>query len=116
MKPEVIVIDEPTSDLDPESAINLLKILASLNRSGKTIILIEHRLENALRLADRIIVLESGKLAAQGSPREVIRDFDLESMGIRIPIICRIARELGMEKIPLSIEEFAEIWGAHDVH
>ncbi len=116
MKPEVVILDEPTSDLDPESAINLLEILASLNRSGKTIILIEHRLENALRLADRIIVLESGKLAAQGSPREVIRDFDLESMGIRIPWICRIARELGMGKVPLSIEEFVESWGHFNVH
>lgn len=112
MKPEVLILDEPTSDLDPVSAINLLEILKSLHSSGKTIILIEHRLENAAAIADRLVVIESGKLIAQGNPREVIRDCELEKIGIRIPRICRLAKQLDLEKIPLSIEEFMEALNA----
>lgn len=110
MKPEVLILDEPTSDLDPQSAMNLFKILKSLHIQGKTIILAEHRLELALAIVDRVAVLEQGEIIALGSPRGVIQNFELEKIGIRIPRICKLAKRLGMEKIPLSVEEFLEEW------
>ncbi|MEM2933513.1 MAG: ABC transporter ATP-binding protein [Halobacteria archaeon] len=110
MKPEVLILDEPTSDLDPQSAINLFKILTSLHNQGKTIILVEHRLDQVLAIVNKVAILEQGKILALGSPREVIRNFELEKIGIRIPRICKLAKQLGMEKIPLSVEEFIEEW------
>lgn len=110
MKPEVLILDEPTSDLDPKSAMNLFKILKTLHIQGKTIILAEHRLDLALAIVDRVAVLEQGEIIALGSPREVIQNFELEKIGIRIPRICKLARRLGMEKIPLNVEEFLEEW------
>ncbi len=110
MEPEVLILDEPTSELDSQSAINLFKILTSLRAQGKTIILVEHRLEQALGIVNRVAIMEQGRIIAQGSPREVIQNFELEKIGIRIPRICKLARQLGMGKIPLSVEEFVEEW------
>jgi energy-coupling factor transporter ATP-binding protein EcfA2 len=108
MEPEVLILDEPTSDLDPQSALNLFKILRTLHSQGKTIILVEHRLDQALPIVNRIAVLEQGKIIALGSSREVIKNFELEKIGIRLPVVCKLAKRLELEKIPLSVEEFIE--------
>lgn len=72
MKPKVLILDEPTSQLDPIAAQEFLQTLLKINREiGTTIILSEHRLEEAFAISDRIIVMENGTIAADGSPREV---------------------------------------------
>lgn len=72
MRPEVIVLDEPTSQLDPIAASGFLEMLYKINKElGTTVILSEHRLEEAMVLADRIFVLEEGSLVAEGSLRKV---------------------------------------------
>ncbi|WP_426350287.1 ABC transporter ATP-binding protein [Alloiococcus sp. CFN-8] len=72
MSPEVLILDEPTSQLDPIAASEFLNTLKKLNQElGLTIILSEHRLEEALPLADRVAVMDSGRLIACGAPREV---------------------------------------------
>ena len=70
--PEVLLLDEPTSQLDPIAATDFLAALGRLNRElGITVLLSEHRLEEALPLSHRVVVLEQGRVAAQGSPQEV---------------------------------------------
>lgn len=72
MQPEVLILDEPTSQLDPIAAQDFLWTLAKINREiGTTVILSEHRLEEAVPLADRVVVMDGGKVIANGSPREV---------------------------------------------
>ena len=72
--PEVLVLDEPTSQLDPESAEDILTIIERLNNDlGITIILVEHRLDRVVHYADRLIVIEQGRVVVDGPPREVLK-------------------------------------------
>ncbi len=72
MQPEVLVLDEPTSQLDPVAAANFFDLLVRINRQlGITILLTEHRLEEVLPLCDRVLVLEEGRLLADGTASEV---------------------------------------------
>lgn len=74
MHPDVLVLDEPTGQLDPIAAAEFLHTVQRLNRElGVTVILSEHRLEDALPMADRVAVLEQGRLTALGTPDEVAR-------------------------------------------
>lgn len=107
MSPEVLILDEPTSQLDPIGAVDFLETLKKINRElGTTIILTEHRLEEVFKLADRIIVMENGKVMAYDTPEEVCRQL-IES---NHPMQCALpapARILGkqMGAYPLTIKE-----------
>ena len=72
MQPSVLILDEPTSQLDPIAAGEFLKTLEKVNRElGTTVILTEHRLEDAFPMADRVIVMDEGKIVADATPAEV---------------------------------------------
>jgi len=72
MQPSVLILDEPTSQLDPIAAGEFLKTLEKINRElGVTVILTEHRLQDAFQMADRAIVMDDGKIIADGAPNEV---------------------------------------------
>ena len=74
MQPSVLILDEPTSQLDPIAAGEFLQTLEKINRElGTTIILTEHRLEDAFSMADRVIVMDEGKIIADETPKEVGR-------------------------------------------
>lgn len=74
MQPSVLILDEPTSQLDPIAAGEFLKTLEKINRElGTTIILTEHRLEEAFSLADRVIVMDDGKIIADEAPIDVVK-------------------------------------------
>ncbi len=72
MQPKVLILDEPTSQLDPIAAGEFLKTLERINRElGTTVILSEHRLEDGFPMSDRVLVMENGKIIACGTPRQV---------------------------------------------
>ncbi|QEH70023.1 ECF transporter S component [Cellulosilyticum sp. WCF-2] len=72
MHPSVLILDEPTSQLDPIAASDFLQIIGKINRElGTTIIMSEHRLDEVLPFCDRLVVIDNGKLITQGSPKEV---------------------------------------------
>lgn len=74
LHPAVLILDEPTAQLDPIAAQDFLHTLAKINRElGTTVLLSEHRLEEVLPLSDRLLVLEQGRLIADGPPREIAR-------------------------------------------
>ncbi|SEO86440.1 energy-coupling factor transport system ATP-binding protein [Paenibacillus sophorae] len=74
LHPRLLLLDEPTSQLDPVAAREFIYLLRRLNEElSMTVILSEHRLEEALPLADRVLLMENGRLAADGSPREIVR-------------------------------------------
>ncbi|NYB52116.1 MAG: ABC transporter ATP-binding protein [Methanobacteriaceae archaeon] len=85
LNPEVLVLDEPTSNLDPQGAFELFQVLEKLEKTGKTIILIDHRTHYARKLADRILIMEDGKIVKEGGPELLDDPLLREKHGIRNP-------------------------------
>jgi energy-coupling factor transport system ATP-binding protein len=88
MQPRVLILDEPTSNLDPTSTAEVLSALARLRQtSGLTIIVIEHKLDRVMPLADRLLVMDRGQIVLDGRPEEVLGQYRerIKEMGIRLP-------------------------------
>ena len=110
LDPEILVIDEPTSQLDPEGTESIFKIIRTLKEEGKTILLVEHKIDLLAEYADEVIVLEDGENIVNGPVHEVLVDRSLEQHGIQLPQISVIFDELrkkGLDfgKIPVTYEE-----------
>lgn len=85
MGPEVFVLDEPTAGLDPAARGDLLELVGSLNRSGTSVVLVSHDLDEVAEVADRICVLDDGTVRAAGTPEEVFYgDADLAPATVRV--------------------------------
>jgi len=116
MQPEVIILDEPTSFLDPLSAKKIFEVIDHLNKSlGITIVLVEHRLDLTARYANHIIVMDEGKIVLDGDPREILRSEEARLIGIGIPKATRLYQMLKKDRInlddtvPLCSEEMATL-------
>ena len=111
LHPDVLVLDEPTSELDPKGAEEVLSIVRRLNDElGITVILVEHRLDRVVHLVDRMIVMDEGKIIADGNPRAVLSNGDITSIGAGVPPIVRIVQRLrdngvNVDNIPLTVKE-----------
>jgi energy-coupling factor transporter ATP-binding protein EcfA2 len=101
LQPRVLVLDEPTSQLDPQAAEEVLTALQKLNEDlGLTVILAEHRLERVLGYADRVLYLPGdGRAALYGEPREVMAQSELA------PPLVELSRRLGWQPLPLTLKE-----------
>lgn len=101
MEPKILVLDEPTAGLDPSGRDEILfKIKDMHARTGATVILVTHSMEDVARLAERIIVMNKGALAMDGSVREVFsRGAELEKMGLAVPQVTKITDNL-RERVP----------------
>ncbi|WP_455364367.1 energy-coupling factor ABC transporter ATP-binding protein [[Eubacterium] cellulosolvens] len=110
MQPDIIVLDEPTSFLDPKSANEILSIVDTLNKDQrKTIILVEHRLDLASQYANRVIVMDKGKTVLDGPPRNVYKE-KAYLLGIGIPKVTLLFHKLARQKYsirgnPITVEE-----------
>ena len=96
-RPDVLVLDEPTSQLDPIAASDFLATVHRINRElGTTVVMSEHRLEEVYGLADRVVVLEEGRIAADGEPRAVAGQLHCADspMALALPAAVRIAWEV----------------------
>lgn len=94
MKPEIVVLDEPTSFLDPVGAEKILQILHSLNKElSITVILIEHRLDLVAPYLDRVVVMHQGRIIADGLPEQVLMDEE-KLVGVGVPKISLLLRRL----------------------
>lgn len=101
MEPKILVLDEPTAGLDPSGRDEILfKIKDMHARTGATVILVTHSMEDVARLAERIIVMNKGALAMDGSVRKVFsRGAELEKMGLAVPQVTKITDNL-RERVP----------------
>ncbi|RLE77509.1 MAG: ABC transporter ATP-binding protein [Thermoprotei archaeon] len=122
MQPEVLVLDEPTANLDPYSSLELLNIITRLNRELKiTIILVEHRLEMLLDKVSRLMLMDKGKIVVDGPPQDVVLSPEMKIVGIPkvIEVYDRL-KKAGYEfgHPPLSPEDLAKavrrVIGFHD--
>jgi len=110
LNPKILVLDEPTANLDPLTAMEIIKLLHKLNKEkGITIILVEHRIELILPIATRVILMNDGQIVADAKPREIVEGNALEEIGINIPSIVSLFKELRKNHreliIPLSVQE-----------
>jgi energy-coupling factor transporter ATP-binding protein EcfA2 len=111
MHPKCIVLDEPTAMLDPSGRKEVLQTIRRLNQQEKvTVILITHHMDEVL-YADRVIVMDDGKIVMEGTPREIFTDVKkVKSYGLDVPSVTELAYELEQSGIPvtqgiLTIEE-----------
>lgn len=101
MKPEVLILDEPTAGLDPESRLELIKLIKDIQvKEEMVLIFVSHNMNDIAVLADKIIVLDKGNIAMEGSPKEVFsREDDLKKIGLDLPKVTRIMHRIS-EEIP----------------
>ena len=111
LKPKYLILDEPTAGLDPLAKENLLKeIFRAIKKSGVTIILVSHNMEDIARFANRVIVLAQGKILFRGTPRELFaQDKILARAGLEPPPLTQLMRKLGFNEIVLSLDEAEKI-------
>lgn len=111
MRPRVLLLDEPTAQLDPIAAQNFMNILVRLNRElGMTIILAEHRLEEALAISDHVIVLQDGMIFRQGTPRQIaLYVEETETIYEAMPCAVRLFRSLNDKEnitdVPITVTQ-----------
>lgn len=96
MQPEVMILDEPTSQLDPEGTEEVFRVVDQLARTGKTIIMVEQKLEKMAKYCDRLILMQDGKVVDFDTPEKIFARDDLSEMGIQPPAFVRISKQMGL--------------------
>ena len=115
MRPSVLILDEPTAGLDPAAHDEVLAMIETINASMNMIVIfVSHNMADVARLSDRVLVMDKGKIAMQGTPREVFSHEDeLSSMGLGVPPVRDILKKIkeavpGFESDALTTDEAAE--------
>lgn len=100
MEPKILVVDEPTGDLDPSNALRIERLLRSLrDEHGISVVVALHDMDMALRLADRVCIVKNGSIMAEGRPEEVLYDEELlRSAGLELPAVAKLYKDLGLDK------------------
>ncbi|ABW18086.1 energy-coupling factor transporter ATPase [Alkaliphilus oremlandii] len=108
MKPDVLILDEPTAGLDPRTRDELLAEIQTMHKKYKnTILLVSHSMEDISKLVDRVVVMHRGKVALLGTPREVFKEVEtLESIGLGVPQISYLIRALKEKGIEIREDIF----------
>lgn len=111
LKPKYLILDEPTAGLDPLAKKNLLQeIFGVVKKSGVTIILVSHNMEDIARFANRVVVLAQGKILFIGTPRELFaREEILSRAGLEPPPITQLLRTLNINEQALTLDEAEKI-------
>ena len=115
MKPDVLILDEPTAGLDPKGRDDILGLIAELHKKqGMTIILVSHSMEDVAKYVSRLVVMNQGEKVYDGTPKEVFRHYkELESMGLAAPQITYVVQTLRQKGIPIS-EDVTTVEEARD--
>ena len=113
MNQDILVIDEPTSQLYPQSTDYIFEIIKLMKDMGKTVVLVEHKMEQVAEYADRVVVMDHGEIVMQGTPKEVFEDPRCKEYQTRLPQSATIAKELenegiSFESIPVTVDETIE--------
>ena len=115
MKPEVLILDEPTAGLDPQGREDVLGLVAKLHRErGMTVILVSHSMEDVARYVSRLVVMNHGEKVFDGTPKEVFRHYkELEAIGLAAPQITYVVHALKEQGIPID-EDITTVEEARD--
>lgn len=104
MRPEVLILDEPTAGLDPAGRDEILDLIARMHRERKiTVILVSHSMEDVAKYVERIIVMNHGQVMFDGTPREVFHHYkELEQVGLAAPQVTYLMHELSEKGFPVD--------------
>lgn len=110
MKPEIIVLDEPTSQLDPQGSEEVFKAIQTLCKEKITVIMVEHKIEKIAKYSNRVMLLNKGKLVAFDVPEKIFSRDDLDKYGVTAPAFTLICRGLKIKNrdtglYPITIDE-----------
>ena len=108
--PDIVILDEPTSQLDPKGTEEIFDIIGLLKKQGKTVILVEHKIDLIARYCDRVLLLDDGRLVMDGTAHEVLTDPSVLEHGGQLPQVARYYLERNersgrRDPIPLTVEE-----------
>ena len=117
MEPQVLILDEPTAGLDPKGHKDILDMVCRIHRErGLTILLVSHNMDDAARLADRILVLDKGHLAMDGTPKEVFsRREELHAIGLSAPSSSELLALLKEKGLNVRTDIFDEDEAADEI-
>ncbi|KAF0110581.1 MAG: cobalt transport ATP-binding protein [Chloroflexi bacterium] len=122
MEPEILILDEATSELDPIGAEEVHNLARSLKNQGKTIIMVEHNIDELAKVADRIVVMDQGNVLMDAPIRDALSNVDfLQNLGIYPPQVSQTAyalKKMGMsiDHMPITIEEGLKIFTEFKQH
>jgi len=110
MKPEIIVLDEPTSQLDPQGSEEVFKAIQNLSKQGMTVIMIEHKMEKIAKYSDRVMLLNDGEIIDFDTPQKIFSRKDLNDYGVTAPVFTKICKELEIKNeatglYPITLDE-----------
>ncbi|KOF57966.1 cobalt ABC transporter ATP-binding protein [Clostridium sp. DMHC 10] len=110
MSPEIIILDEPTSQLDPQGSEEVYKAIEKLSEDGKTVIMVDHKMEKIAKYASKIMLLSEGRIVDFDVPEKVFSKEDLESYGVTPPVYTKICRGLKLKDMktglyPVTLED-----------
>ena len=114
MQPKVLVLDEPTSQMDPIGTREVFGVIRTMAEKGMTVVLVEHKVEWIANFADRVIALHEGQILLDGKPREVLTSDALTDKGFgisRYTSVARKAKEMGLwkqDQLPVTLDEAVE--------
>ncbi len=114
MEPDIIILDEPTSQLDPQGTEEVFKAVDELTDMGITIIMIEQKLEKLAGYCDRIILMSEGRIIDFDTPERIFSRDDLQEYGVQAPAFTRISREYGLAlpdgTYPVKLEDTEKLF------
>ena len=110
MRPEVIILDEPTSQLDPEGSEEVFSAVQKLSKKGITIIMVEHKIEKVAAYSHRVALMDNGRIVSVDTPQRLFSREDLSSYGVEPPVYTKIFQGLGIKDdktslYPVTLEE-----------
>ena len=115
MEADILVLDEPTTDLDPQGAEEVLAIARNLRQEGRTLVMVAPEPEMAVE-ADEVWLMREGELVAQGSPKEILTDLSkLASSGIKPPALMELFQAMNWPGRPLTVTEALELIDRHEL-
>ena len=115
LNPSVLVLDEPTANLDPKQANEILQVLMTLHKKRKiSILVVEHRLDLIAQYASRLILLNKGKILIDDTPLNAFQNPIITSLGVSIPRITKLFKHLGSDgyninQLPLEAQSALEL-------
>lgn len=102
LQPDILIIDEPTSQLDPEGTESVFKIISKLKEEHKTVILIEHKIDLIAEYADEVLVFKGSSMIAEGPKEKILSDMSLSEQGIALPQVAILGSRLKKMGLPIS--------------
>lgn len=118
MRPEILILDEPTSQLDPEGSEEVFRAVQSLAKQGITIIMVEHKMEKIAKYSDRVMLLHEGRLVDFDTPQRVFSRSDLAQYKVNEPVFTRVCKALNVTLpqtglYPVTLEETIPLMEAY---